>query len=203
MEAEMKKVPKIKEGERLDAKISYDQALKLLNDNNEEERYRRHGLTVSKYMNYYAGKFDPDNVDFWTIAGLLHDMSWEKWPDDKIHSIKTSQILDQLGADPRLGRAIQTHSYEYNRDLPAPYHKMEKVLWAVDELSTLIDETVKSYPSKSVEDLNLKSLKEKYEDQDFVPNCERDYIAKGADWNDMSLEDLFSSAIAAAKQIYG
>lgn len=201
--AALKDIPAIEAGEKLDPGISYEDALKLLKKYNEDEFHISHGETVGKLMAYYAEKFDPENVDFWRIVGLLHDLDWEKWPSDKDHTIKTAELLEEAGVNPKVSRAIQTHTSDYNPDLPAPEHKMEKVLWAVDELSGLIAATVAIYPSKSSADLNLRSLKKKFKNKKFAAGCDRDYMRKGAEMNGLEIEELLESMIEATQTIDG
>jgi lysyl-tRNA synthetase class 2 len=150
-------------------------------------------------MRYYAEKYDPENVEFWGQVGLLHDLDWEQWKDAKTHTIKTAELLEEAGADPYLAHAIQTHNYDVNPDLPAPELKMEKVLYAIDELSGLINACVRMRPSHSVQDFTVKSLKKKYKTKSFAAGCDREVIAHGAELNDMELTDLFASVIEATK----
>ena len=152
-------------------------------------------------MRYYAEKYDPANVEFWGIVGLLHDLDWEEWPDPEQHTVKTAEMLEEAGASPELARAIQTHNSDHNEELPKPEHKMERVLWACDELSGLIQAAVLMRPSKSVMDFSVKSLRKKFKDKRFAAGCDRDQIRKGAELNDMELGDLFASVIEAMKAI--
>ena len=152
-------------------------------------------------MRYYAQQYDPENVEFWGIVGLLHDLDWEEWPDPEQHTIKTAELLAEAGANPELARAIQTHASFINDELPAPEHKMECVLWACDELSGLIQAAVLMRPSKSVMDFNVKSLRKKYKDKRFAAGCDRAQIAEGAELNGMELGELFASVIEAMKAI--
>ncbi len=187
--------------EVLDAGISREVAFKLLCAHNKDAFHIRHAETLEGLMRYYANKYDPANVEFWGIVGLLHDLDWEGWPDPEQHTVKTAELLQEAGANPAVARAIQTHNSDHNPDLPAPEHKMEKVLWACDELSGLIQAAVLMRPSKSVMDFGVKSLRKKYKDKRFAAGCDRAQIAKGAELNEMELGELFASVIEAMKAI--
>ena len=187
------------EGTKLDAGISYEDALELLKKYNEDPFHITHGETVSKLMRYYAKKFDPENEEFWAVVGLLHDLDWEKWQDAKLHTIKTAELLKEAGVNMQVAHAIETHNYDNNNDLPAPEHKMERVLWACDELSGLLGAVALMYPSHSAQDLNLKSVKKKFKDKRFAAGCDRDNIRRGAELNGIELDDLMNSMIEAYK----
>lgn len=187
--------------ERLETGLSREQALELLEKYNQDEFHIHHGKTVEALMRYYARKYDPENIEFWGQVGLLHDLDWEKWNDPAVHTVKTAEILEECGANPRLAHAIQTHNSDFNTDLPKPEHKMECVLYAVDELSGLIGAAVIMRPSKSVMDFSVKSLKKKFKDKRFAAGCDRDVIRHGAEINNMDLDELFASVIEAMQAI--
>ncbi len=191
----------VSEPEALDPGITRDQALELLKQHNKDEFHVRHGETLEGLMRYYANKYDPQNVGFWGIVGLLHDLDWEEWPDPVQHTVKTAELLAEAGANPAVARAIQTHNSDHNEELPKPEHKMERVLWACDELSGLIQAAVLMRPSKSVQDMPAKSLRKKYKDKRFAAGCDRAQIAKGAELNNMELGELFESVLEAMKAI--
>jgi predicted hydrolase (HD superfamily) len=195
--------PSIPVGEKLDAGISPEDALNLVRKYNEDPFHLEHAEMVGKLMRYYAGKYDAENADFWQVVGMLHDLDWEKWQDPRTHTVKTAELLLEQGVSPMVAHAIQTHNHDCNRNLPSPEHQMEKVLWAIDELSGLIGAAIRMYPSRSSADLNLKSLKKKFKDKRFAAGCDREYIKKGAELNGMELDDLFSSMIEAVKSIDG
>ena len=203
MSFEKAKEAVIPEGTALDAGISYDDALALLKKYNEDPFHITHGETVADLMGYYAEKYDPENVKFWKIVGLLHDLDWEQWMDSQIHTVKTAELLDEAGVNTQVSHAIMTHNSDYNDALPKPEHKMEKVLWACDELSGLIGAAIAMYPSKSSAELNLKSLKKKFKNKKFAAGCDRDNIRRGAELNGMELDDLFSSLITATRKLEG
>lgn len=192
---------KAEEAPALDAKISVDEAMDLLKKYNEDPFHLTHGEMVGKLMRYYAEKYDAKNADFWQVVGILHDLDWEKWNDAETHTVKAAELLEEAGADPQVAHAIQTHNSDNNEELPKPESKMERVLWAVDELSGLLSAVIKMYPSHSAQDLNLKSVKKKYKNKKFAAGCDRDYIEKGAELNGMTIEDLLDSVIEAAKAV--
>ena len=161
----------------------------------------KHGETLEGLMRYYAEKYDPENVDFWGQVGLLHDLDWEKWQDDQLHTVKTAELLEEAGADPYLAHAIQTHNSDVNTDLPKPEAKMERVLFACDELSGLIQAAARVRPSGSVTDMPLKSLKKKFKDKRFAAGCDRDVIRMGAELNGLELDDLLAEVLDAMKAI--
>ncbi|MGI6117125.1 MAG: lysine--tRNA ligase [Bilifractor sp.] len=187
--------------EKLDAGISYDDALALLKKYNEDEFHITHGETVANLMRYYAKKYDPQNEEFWAVVGLLHDLDWEKWQDPKLHTLKTTEILEKAGVNAEVAHAIQTHNSDNNEELPKPESRLECVLWACDELSGLLGAIVLMYPSHSAQDLNLKSVRKKFKDKRFAAGCDRDNIRRGAELNGMELDDLFNSMIEAYKTV--
>ena len=188
-------------GEKLDAGISRGAAWALLAKHNADEFHLKHGETLEALMRYYAEKHDPVNVEFWGIVGLLHDVDWEEFPSVADHTIKAAEMLIDAGVNPVVARCIQTHNSDLNEALPKPEAKMEKVLFACDELSGLIQAAVLMRPSKSVQDFSVKSLKKKYKDKKFAAGCNRENIARGAELNGMELDELFASVIEAMKAI--
>ena len=187
--------------ERLESGLTREQAFELLKKYNEDEFHIQHGETLEGLMRYYAATYDPENVDFWGQVGLLHDLDWEKWQDEKTHTVKAAELLAEAGANPELAHAIQTHTSDRNPDLPKPEKKMERVLFAADELSGLIQAAARMRPSGSVTDMSLKSLKKKFKDKRFAAGCDRDVIRMGAELNDMELDDLLASVLEAMKAI--
>ena len=187
--------------DKLESGLTREQAFNLLKQYNEDEYHILHGQQVEALMRYYAEKYDPENVDFWGQVGLLHDLDWEKWQDDMLHTVKTAELLAEAGANPALAHSIQTHNYDINPELPAPELKMERVLYAVDELSGLINACIRMRPSGSVTDFEIKSLKKKFKNKKFAAGCDRDVIAHGAELNGMTLDELFASIIAAEQEL--
>lgn len=187
--------------EVLDAGISREKALELLKQHNKDEYHILHGLQVEALMRYFAKQYDPANEEFWGLVGLLHDLDWETCDDDPSHTIKAAELLAEAGANSALAHSIQTHNYDVNPELPTPTHKMECVLFAVDELSGLINACVLMRPSHSVMDFELKSLKKKFKTKSFAAGCDRAVIRHGAELVGMELDELFTAVIEAEKSL--
>ena len=189
------------EGEALDAGISREKAYELLTTYNKDPFHVSHGETLEGLMRHFAQKYDPANVEFWGLAGLLHDLDWERWQDDQLHTTKTAELLAEAGANPYLAHAIMTHNSDMNHDLPKPQLKMEKVLFECDEVSGLIQAAAKMRPSGSVLDMPLKSLKKKFKDKRFAAGCDRDVMRLGAEYNGLEVADALNEVLEAMKAI--
>ena len=189
------------EGEALDAGISREKAYELLTTYNKDPFHVSHGETLEGLMRHFAQKYDPANVEFWGLVGLLHDLDWERWQDDQLHTTKTAELLAEAGANPYLAHAIMTHNSDMNHDLPKPQLKMEKVLFECDEVSGLIQAAAKMRPSGSVLDMPLKSLKKKFKDKRFAAGCDRDVMRLGAEYNGLEVADALNEVLEAMKAI--
>ena len=189
------------EGDALDAGISREKAHELLTTYNKDPFHVSHGETLEGLMRHFAQKYDPANVEFWGLVGLLHDLDWERWQDDQLHTTKTAELLAEAGANPYLAHAIMTHNSDMNRDLPKPQLKMEKVLFECDEVSGLIQAAAKMRPSGSVLDMPLKSLKKKFKDKRFAAGCDRDVMRLGAEYNGLEVADALNEVLEAMKAI--
>ena len=182
----------------LDAGMTRDAAFELLKAHNKDEFHIEHGETVEQTMRYFAREFDPENEEFWGIVGLLHDVDWEEHDDDPVnHTVYAAKLIEAAGGTPELVRAIQSHNSDLNPALPKPELKMEKVLYATEELTGLIGAAVVMRPSKSVMDFNVKSLKKKFKDKRFAAGVNRDVIRAGAEMLGWELDELFDRTIAA------
>lgn len=182
----------------MSAGITREQAEELLLAHNHEAFHQEHAHTVEMTMRYFAREFDPENEEFWGIVGLLHDLDWEEHDDEpEKHTIFAAQILEEAGGSPELIRAIQSHTSDFNPELPRPEHQMEKILFATEELTGLIGAAVAMRPSKSVMDLPVKSLKKKFKDKRFAAGVSREVIASGAEMLGWDLDELFASTIQA------
>ncbi|NTW72447.1 MAG: hydrolase [Eubacteriaceae bacterium] len=175
---------------------TYEKAEEILKTYNKDEFHIKHGKIVAEIMRYFSREFDPEREEFWTIAGLLHDLDFELYPEE--HCIKVQEILNKLDVDKDLIRAIASHGYGIAVDIE-PVHKMEKVLFAVDELSGLIGAVAIMRPSKSVMDLEVKSVKKKFKTLNFAKGCSRDVIEQGAQMLGMELDELMDVTIQAMK----
>jgi len=152
--------------------VTRDQALSLLMKYNKEPFHILHGLTVEGTMRWYAKELGyGEDEDFWGIAGLLHDVDFENYPEE--HCIKAPELLAEAGAEPELVHAVVSHGYGLVSDVE-PEHDMEKVLFASDELTGLIGAAARMRPSKSVMDMEVSSLKKKYKDKRFAAGCSRE-----------------------------
>ncbi len=177
--------------------MTRDEAWELLTEYNQDPFHLEHAQIVEQLMRYFALKLGyGEEQDFWGIVGLLHDLDFERYPEQ--HCIKSQEIMRERGIDERIIRATASHGYGITVDIK-PEHEMEKVLYAVDELSGLIGTVVLMRPSKSVQDLELKSVKKKFKSKNFAAGCSRDVIQNGADMLGWTLDDLISQTIEAMK----
>ena len=176
-----------------------EEAMTLLEEYNSDPFHIKHALIVEGVMKYFARKLGyGDEEEFWGLVGLLHDLDFEKYPDE--HCIREQEIMRERGIDERIIRATASHGYDITVDI-RPEHEMEKVLYATDELTGLIGAVAIMRPSKSVDDLELKSVKKKYKNAKFAAGCSREVIEKGAEMLGWTLEDLISDTILAMREI--
>ena len=180
-----------------ETKVTRQQALELLQKYNKEPFHVLHGLTVEAVMRWYAeeaGRGDEEH--FWAMAGLLHDVDFEKYPEE--HCKKAPELLAEIGAEPELVHAVVCHGYGLCSDVE-PEDEMEKFLFASDELTGLIGAAAKMRPSKSCTDMELSSLKKKFKDKRFAAGCSRDVIRTGAERLGWSLDELLEKTLEAMK----
>ena len=172
-----------------------EEAWELLCEYNEGEFHRKRGRIVGDVLRWYAVKLGYENeADFWQAVGILHDLDFEQWPQQ--HCLKEQELLQQKDVDERLIHAVVSHGYKLTVEV-APQHEMEKVLYAVDELTGLIGAAALMRPSKSVRDMEVKSVKKKYKDKKFAAGCSREVIERGADMLGWSLDDLIGQTLQA------
>ena len=177
--------------------MSRQQAMQLLKEYNKEPFHLLHALTVEGVMRYYAKELGyADQEDFWGIAGLLHDIDFEQFPEQ--HCQKAPELLRQGGASEELIHAVCSHGYGLVSDVK-PEHEMEKVLFATDELTGLIGAAARMRPSGSVADMELSSLKKKFKDKRFAAGCSRDVIRSGAEMLGWELDELLGRTILAMR----
>ena len=172
-----------------------EQALDLLQRYNKEPFHIQHALTVEGVMAWFARELGEDET-FWSLCGLLHDVDFEQYPDQ--HCKKAPELLAQVNASEEMVHAICSHGYGLCSDVE-PVHQMEKVLFAVDELTGLIGAAARMRPSKSVMDMELSSLKKKFKDKKFAAGCSRDVIQQGAQRLGWSLDELLEKTIFAMR----
>ena len=177
--------------------ITRQQAMDLLKKYNKEPFHILHALTVEGVMRYFANELGyGDEVDFWGLCGLLHDVDFEMFPD--AHCVKAPELLAEIDAPAEMVHAICSHAYGLSSNVE-PAHEMEKVLFAVDELTGLIGAAARMRPSKSVMDMELSSLKKKYKDKKFAAGCSRDVIAQGAERLGWTLDQVLERTILAMR----
>jgi len=182
-----------------ETKLSRDDALALLKQYNKDDFHLRHALTVEGVMRYFARELGyGDEEDFWGIAGLLHDIDFEEYPEQ--HCLKAPELLRAGGAEDALIHAVVSHGWSIAVDV-APEHEMEKVLFATDELTGLIGAVCLMRPSKSTLDLEYSSVKKKYKDKKFAAGCSRDVIERGAELLGWDLETLITRTILAMRTL--
>lgn len=174
-----------------------EQAWNLMAEYNQGEFHRKHSRIVGDVLRWYAQELGyGDEADFWEAVGILHDLDFEQFPEQ--HCIKEQEIMRQRGIDERIVHATASHGYNLTVDIK-PEHEMEKVLYAVDELTGLIGAVAVMRPSKSVSDLPVKSVKKKFKDKKFAAGCSRDVIRDGAAMLGWELDDLFARTIEAMR----
>ena len=177
--------------------ITRDEALKLLMEYNKEPFHILHGLTVEGAMRWFARELGyGDEEEYWGICGLLHDIDFERYPEE--HCKKAPELLKGAGVGEDMIHTVCSHGYGLASDVK-PEHEMEKVLFACDELTGLIGAAAKMRPSKSVMDMEVSSLKKKFKDKRFAAGCSRDVIREGAELLGWSLEELMEKTILAMR----
>ena len=177
--------------------ISREEAFALLKKYNKEPFHIQHGLTVEGVMKWYANELGyGEDAEFWGIVGLLHDIDFEQYPEQ--HCIKAPEILREAGVEEDIIHGVCSHGYALTVDIK-PEHEMEKVLYAVDELTGLIGAAALMRPSKSVQDMEVKSVKKKYKSANFAAGCSREVIERGADMLGYELTDLIQKTIYAMR----
>jgi predicted hydrolase (HD superfamily) len=179
--------------------ISRDEAWELLTRHNKEPFHLQHAETVEGVMKWFADElgFSADR-EYWGVVGLLHDVDFELYPDQ--HCVKAPELLREGGVGEDVIRSVVSHGYGLVVDVK-PEHTMEKVLYAVDELTGLIWASALMRPSKSVMDLELKSVRKKFKNQNFAAGCSREVIMRGCEMLGWELDDLISKTIEAMRSI--
>lgn len=176
---------------------NYEKALEILKQYNSDPFHITHGQTVAGVMRYFAEKYAPEEVDFWEIVGLVHDLDFGLYPEE--HCVKQVEIMKELDFDERLIRSTVSHGYGLTKTEVKPEKQMEKILFAVDELTGIIGAAALMRPSKSVADMELSSVKKKYKSKAFAAGCSRDVIEKGAMELGWSLDELLQETLTAMK----
>lgn len=183
----------------MQSNLTREQALDLLKTYNKEPFHIQHALTVEGVMRWYANELGyGDDADYWATVGLLHDIDFENWPEE--HCKKAPELLRQAGVGEDMIRSICSHAYGLCSDVE-PVHEMEKVLFAVDELTGLIGAAALMRPSKSLMDMEVSSVKKKFKDKKFAAGCSRDVIAEGAQRLGWELTDLMDRTLRAMQSL--
>ncbi len=177
-----------------------EQAEALLNQYNKDPFHLQHAAIVSGVMRYFAREYDPEREEYWAVVGLLHDLDFGLYPDQ--HCIKSQEIMREHDIDEGIVRATASHGYAITVDIK-PEHIMEKILYATDELTGLIGAAALMRPSKSVSDMELKSVKKKFKTPAFAAGCSREVIAQGADMLGWELDTLLERTLAAMQSLVG
>lgn len=172
-----------------------EEALEILKKYNKEEFHIRHALTVEGVMRYFAKELSEDG-EYWGIVGLLHDIDFELYPEE--HCKKCIELLKENNVEDSIIHSVCSHGYGICSDIK-PEHIMEKILFATDELTGLIWAAAKMRPSKSVQDMEVSSLKKKFKDKKFAGGCSRDTIRTGAEQLGWELDTLLDKTLQAMK----
>jgi len=181
----------------MNTNLNQEEALALLKEYNESEALVNHGLAVSGVMSHFA-IIEKEDPEYWGIVGLLHDLDYEKYPNE--HCVKVVEILKDHGYDDDFIHSVASHGYGICSDAK-PIQQMEKILFAIDELTGLITACAYLRPSKSVNDLELKSLKKKFKNASFAAGVDREVITNGAEIAGYLLEDLMKETILGMRTV--
>ena len=179
----------------MNCSVTREQALTLLQKYNKESFHILHALTLEGVMRWFAQE-NGEDPDFWGLCGLLHDVDFEQYPDQ--HCKVAPALLAEINASPEMIHAICSHAYGQCCDVE-PVHLMEKIMFAVDELTGLIGAAARMRPSKSVCDMEVSSLKKKFKDKKFAAGCSRDVIREGAERLGWTLDETLEKTILAMR----
>lgn len=176
---------------------TYGEALSLFKEFNQDESLLKHAYSVEGVMRYMARKADEDE-EKWGIVGLVHDLDYERFPEQ--HCSKTKEILEERGWSEEYVRAIVSHGWGICSNVE-PQSKMEKTLYTIDELTGLISAVALVRPSKSVADLEARSVMKKWKDKAFAAGVNRSVIEKGTVMLEMELPELVTDVIMGMRQV--
>lgn len=178
-----------------------EQAFEILKKYNQDAFHRKHGQVVSGVMGWYAAQYDPERVDYWRTVGMLHDLDFELYPEE--HCVKGVELCRTEDIDEGVMRSAMSHGWGLTGTEYKPEQQMEKILFAVDELTGLIGAAAMMRPSRSVSDMEVSSLKKKFKDKKFAAGCSRDVIRQGAEALGWTLDELFERTILAMRSLVG
>ncbi len=176
----------------MENKPTREEAISLLKKHNQSDALIKHALAVEAVMGHFAEKFGEEDPEKWRVIGLIHDLDYEKYPED--HCRKTKEILTEEGWPEDYIRAVMSHGWKICTDVE-PLERMEKVIYTIDELTGLIVATVLMRPSKSILDLTVKSVKKKYKNLNFAAGVDRSIIEEGAALLEMDLNEVIEETI--------
>ena len=176
-------------------------ACEILGKYNTQPFHLRHGEIVGGVMRYFAGEHDPAREEYWEMVGLLHDVDFELYPEE--HCIKGEELLRSEGVGEDIIRSAMSHGWGLTDVRHEPEHIMEKILFACDELTGLIGAVTLMRPSKSVQDLEVSSVKKKFKDKKFAAGCSRDIVLQGAQMLGWEIDELFEKTILAMRSVSG
>ena len=178
-----------------------EQAFEILKKYNQDAFHLKHGQIVSGVMGWYAAQYDPERVDYWRTVGMLHDLDFERYPEE--HCVKGVELCRAEDSDEGVMRSAMSHGWGLTGTEYRPEQQMEKILFAVDELTGLIGAAAMMRPSRSVSDMEVSSLKKKFKDKKFAAGCSRDVIRQGAEALGWTLDELFEKTILAMRSLVG
>jgi len=178
-----------------------EQAKTILEKYNKDAFHLHHAKTVAGVMKWFAQTHDPERAEFWAVVGLLHDIDFEIYPAE--HCVKGEKLLREEDIDESIIHATMSHGWGLTPTPYEPVHIMEKILFAVDELTGLIGAVIIMRPSKSAADLELSSVNKKFKDKKFAAGCSRDIINTGAERLGWPLDELITKTILAMRSIEG
>jgi putative nucleotidyltransferase with HDIG domain len=174
-----------------------EEAYQLLTEYNKSDSLIKHALAVEGVMRYMARKWGEDE-EKWGVIGLVHDLDYEKFPEE--HCQKSEEILKEKGWPEQYIRAVVSHGWGLRSNVE-PQTELEKVLYAIDELTGLVVTTALVHPSKSIMDVKVKSVKKKWKDKRFAAGVNRSVIEQGAQMLGMEITDLIADTIAGMQEV--
>ena len=178
---------------------SRQQAAQIVDRYNQQDFHRRHAQIVAGVLAWFAGQYDPERVDYWYVTGLLHDVDFEQYPEE--HCVRGIQILEAEGVEGSIIRSAMSHGWGMTGSPYAPESTMEKILFAIDELTGLIGAVALMRPSGSVQDLEVKSVLKKFKQPSFAAGVSRETISTGAKMLGWSLDELIGQTILALRSL--
>lgn len=175
-----------------------EEAFELLKEFNKSDSLIKHALSVEAVMRHFAELFNEPDVEKWGIVGLVHDIDYEMYPEE--HCVKAGEILKKRNWPEDYIHAIQSHGYGICIDVE-PVERMEKVLYTIDELTGLITATALMRPSKSILDMEVKSVKKKWKQKSFAAGVNREVIEEGCKKIDMELDKVIEETIKGMQKV--